>query len=177
MTTGSKAYSFDISADVSCNRNLWPEGVRNLVNLEDALIAEYSAQQVSFGSLVKGQVPPSDNTMAQITVIRNEADWASFWDQLYASHSPKPALPPVNFAESVVVALVDTVRPTGGYSVTVTDIQSTSSGISVVASQVSPGPACVVTQALTKPFHIVTTPAFSGTASLQLSQSVNDCGQ
>ena len=136
-----------------------------------------SAQQVSFSSLGKGQVPPSDDTMAQITVIRNEADWASFWDQLYASHSPKPARPPVNFAESVVMALVDTVRPTGGYSVTITAIQSTASGISVVASQVSPGPACVVTQALTKPFHIVTTPVFPGTASLQMSQSVNDCGQ
>jgi hypothetical protein len=177
MTTGSKVYSFDISAEVSCNRNLWPEGVRNLVNLEDALIAQYSAQEVSFSSLVKGQVPPSGSTSAQITVIRNGADWATFWDQLHANLSPKPALPPVNFAESAIVALVDTARTTGGYSVTITGIKHNASGVTVSASQVSPGPTCVVTQAFTQPFHIVTTPLFSGAVTLELSQSVTNCGQ
>jgi len=178
MATGSKVHSFDISADVWCNRDLWPEGIRNLVNLEDALIAEYSApQEVGFSSLVKGQVPPSGSTSAQITVIRNGADWATFWDQLYANLSPKPALPPVNFAESAIVALVDTARTTGGYSVTITDIKPNASGVTVSASQVSPGPTCVVTQAFTQPFHIVTTPLFSGAVTLELSQSVTNCGQ
>lgn len=175
ITSNKGVHSFDISGDVSCNRSLWPEGVRNLVTLEDALLAKY-AQQRPFSSVRKGQVAPNGNNTVQLAVIRNEADWASFWDLLYANHSPKPALPPIDFTGDVVVALVDRERPTGGYSVTITDIRAAASGITVSASQVSPGPACVVTQAFTQPFHIVTTPVFSGAATLGLSHSINNCG-
>lgn len=133
-------------------------------------------QTASISSVQKGELSPNGSNTTQLTVIRNEADWAAFWDLLYANHLPKPARPPVNFAETAVVALVDSQRPTGGYSVTITDIRPTSSGISVIASQVSPGPACIVTQALTQPFHIVTTAAFSGAAALELSHSVTNCG-
>lgn len=136
-----------------------------------------STQQPGFSSVAKGTGLPSGNTLPHLSVIRTEADWASFWDQLHASQSPKPALPPVNFAENVIVALVDEVRATGGYTVTITDIQRSPSGIVVVASHLSPGPACAVTAAFTQPFHLVMTPVFSGEASLQLSQSVSNCGQ
>lgn len=136
----------------------------------------HAQQRVSFSSIQKGEVPPHGNNAARVSVIRNEPEWSKFWDLLYANYLPKPARPSVNFSERVVVAVVDAPRSTGGYSITITDIEPNPSGITVSSSQVSPGPACMVTQALTQPFHIVTTPVFSGVATLELSQSVNSCG-
>lgn len=177
IAASNKVHSFDISGDVMCDRSLWPEGVRNLVSLEAALLTKYaSAQEQTFDTLQKGQVPPGGKLTQQLAVIRNDADWASFWNLLYASHSPIPALPPVNFTEKVIVAVVDSERPTGGYSVAITGLKPTASGVTVSALQLSPGRSCMVTTAFTLPFHIVTTQPFSGTARLEFSESITDCG-
>lgn len=139
--------------------------------------SDNTQQQIPFNTLQKGEVSPHDNNPTQVSVIRNEAEWANFWNQLYTNYLPKPTLPSVDFSKSVVVLVVDTPRSSGGYSLTITNIQPTSSGVTVNASQVSPGQSCIVTAALTQPFHIVTTPIFSGVATLELSQSVFNCGQ
>jgi len=138
-----------------------------------------NAQQlVQFKTLQKGAIlSPHDNNPIQVSVIRNEMEWVDFWNLLYANYSPKPALPLVNFSESVILSVVDTPRPSGGHSITITDIQPTSSGVKVSASQVSPGQSCISITAVTQPFHFVTTPIFSGGATLELSQSVFNCGQ
>lgn len=134
-------------------------------------------QQAPFKTLQKGAVSPHDNKPIQVSIIRNEVEWANFWNLLYTNYLPKPALPSVDFNESVLVSVVDTTRPSGGYSITITNIQPTSSGITVNASQVPPGQSCSSTAALTQPFHVVTTPIFSGVATLELSQSVFNCSQ
>jgi len=37
----NSAHSFDIDGGILCDRTQWPVGVRDLVNLEDALVAKY----------------------------------------------------------------------------------------------------------------------------------------
>ena len=134
-------------------------------------------QQATFATLQKGEVSPHDNIPVQVSVIRNEVEWAKFWNGLYTNNIPKPALPSVDFSKNCIVAVVDTPRPTGGFSITITDIRPKLSGVTVKTSQLSPGQSCMVTQAFTQPFHIVITPVFSGMATLDLSQSVFNCGQ
>jgi hypothetical protein len=133
-------------------------------------------QLVTFSTVQKGEGGSLANNQAQVSVIRNNTDWAIFWNQLNRKYSPEPNIPSINFSESVMIALVDAPRVTGGYSITITSIQITPTGITVNANQVSPG-GCMVTQALTQPFHLVTVPVFSGGANLALSQSVLTCGQ
>lgn len=133
-------------------------------------------QSSTFTTLQKGEISPFGNNPAQVSVIRNEVDWTTFLNVLYTNYSVKPPLPSVNFSDYVVVAVVDSPRPTGGHSITIATIKPTSSGVTVHSSAVSPGQSCIVTQAFTQPFHIVTVPAFSGEATLELSQSVANCG-
>lgn len=137
-----------------------------------------NAQQLApFSTIQKGEVSPHDDKPAQLSVIRNNTDWVNFWNLLYTNYSPKPVLPPVNFTENYIIAVVDAPRSSGGYSITITSIQPTSAGITVSANQVSPGRGCIVTLALTQPFHFVAVPIFQGEATLALSQSVYNCDQ
>lgn len=138
--------------------------------------SENAQQQVLFNTLQKSEVSPHDNNPPQVNVFRNEVEWGDFWNLLYTNYSSTPALPSVNFSENAIISVVDGSRPTGGYSISITQIQPTSSGVTVHASQVSPGQGCIVTQSFTQPYHIVTTPIFSGVATLVLSQSVFNCG-
>lgn len=134
-------------------------------------------QQATFNTVQKGQVSPYTTDLApQISVLRNEVQWTTFWDLLHMGYTGKPPLPSVNFSESVVIAVVDTSRPSGGYSVAITKVEATKSGITVHASAVGPGQDCGVTLALTQPFHIVTVAPFTGEAILQLTESVANCG-
>lgn len=134
-------------------------------------------QQATFNTVQKGEVSPPDSNPLQLSVIRNQVEWENFWNLLYTNYSPKPALPSVDLSKSVIVSVVDTPRPTGGHSITINNIQLTPSGVTVKTTQVSPGQSCIVTQAFTQPFHIVSIPVFSGVATLELSQSVFNCGQ
>lgn len=133
--------------------------------------------QTSITTLQKGEMSPHEKIHPQVSVIRNEAEWSDFWNLLYINLFPKPALPSVDFKKNYVVSVVDTPRPTGGYSITITGIQPAVSGITAKATQISPGRDCMLTQALTQPFHIVLTPVFSGGVTLELSHSVLNCEQ
>ena len=81
----------------------------------------------------------------------------------------------MNFSENVVIAVVDSSHSTGGYSITITQVETSAAGIAVQAEHQSPGPGCLVTQAPTQSYDIITVPIFSGEATLNLTETVLDC--
>jgi hypothetical protein len=131
-------------------------------------------QQVSFQTVEKASVSPSQITSG-IYILRTVTEWSDFWSLLKTSNFPQPPLPSVNFSENVVIAVVDSSRPTGGYSITITRLQTSAAGVVVQAVHQSPGPGCLVTQSFEQPYHIVTTPVFSGEATLNLTETVLTC--
>lgn len=134
-------------------------------------------QLETIATVEKGNHCSFDNNSPQLSVIRNEEEWGDFWNLLYANQSPKPDLPVVDFSEKVILSVVDISRPNSGYSIAITRIEPTSSGVTVHVSQSSPGRYCVTADQMTRPYHIVTTPKFSGEATLLLSQVVHECSQ
>jgi hypothetical protein len=133
-----------------------------------------NGQQVAFQTVEKASVSPSPLT-GGIYVLRTVTEWSDFWSILKTSYIPQPPLPLVDFSEQVVIAVVDSSRTTGGHSITITHLQTSADGVAVQAVHQSPGLNCVVTQALDQPYHIVATPVFSGKATLQLTETVNNC--
>jgi hypothetical protein len=131
-------------------------------------------QNVPFQTLEKGSVSPSQ-IAGGIYVLRSETEWSNFWTVLKASYFPQPALPSVDFSEHAIIAVVDSSRTTGGYSITITHILTSAAGREVLAVHQSPGPDCLVTQALDQSYHLVTTPVFSGEATLFLTETILSC--
>jgi hypothetical protein len=134
-------------------------------------------QHEAITTVEKGNDCSFDNNSPQVSVIRNEVEWGDFWKLLHANHSSKPDLPSVDFSENVILSVVDISRPNSGYSIAITRIEPTSSGVTVHVSQSSPGRYCVTADQMTRPYHIITTPKFAGEATLLLSQVVHECSQ
>ncbi len=132
------------------------------------------AEQVPLQTVEQASVSPSQ-IAGGVHVLRSTKAWSSFWSMLKASLVQQPPLPAVNFPDNTVIAVVDAGRPTGGYSITITDIRRSPTGVAVHAVHRSPGPGCIVTQATEQPYHIVTVPAFSGEATLNLTETVESC--
>jgi hypothetical protein len=131
-------------------------------------------QQMPFQTVEQGHVSPTQQASG-IYVLRTATEWSSFWSVLKTSIIPQPPLPLVDFSENVVIAVVDYSRSTGGYSITITHVLTSAASIAVQAVHQSPGQGCLVTQALDQPYHIVTTPVFSGEATLNLTETVLNC--
>ncbi len=110
-----------------------------------------------------------------IHLLRSTAAWSNFWSRLKAGFVQQPPLPLINFDENMVIAVVDSFRPTGGYGITITDVQRSPTGVVVRGVHSSPGHGCLVTQAFEQPYHIVTLPVFSGEATLNLTETVFAC--
>src|SRR5690606_30332322 len=65
-------------------------------------------------------------------VIRDSAAWASSWATVHSGIEPQPALPTINFSESMLVLVAIGQQPNGGHSVVITSSTFDSAGAVVV---------------------------------------------
>jgi len=97
-------------------------------------------------------------------VIEDEATFAELWENLYSHRDQVPERPEVNFDETYVVFAALGQRPTGGYSVQVTEARYMPdlNEVMIEVTERVPGENCVTTQALTFPFTVATVDAIPG---------------
>ncbi len=115
-----------------------------------------AADQVNLSTLDKGQYP--DLYAGEQVVIRTEGEYERFWNRVHADTSAQPDRPSVDFATTMVVAIVLGERPTTGYAAEIVSINQTKNPaepIGVLYKEYTPGSNCVVAQTLTSPYHIV----------------------
>lgn len=108
-------------------------------------------------------------------VIANQQDWEAAWAQLYATHTPKPALPAVDFGSERVILAALGNRNTGGYSIHIDAIETTEDGSTVFITTVEPGSSCGTTQALTQPVHAVRVPTPPGPVRFEQRAATRNC--
>lgn len=90
-------------------------------------------------------------------VIRDQETIETFWRQLHANADAAASPPAIDFSTEMVLAVVLGERPTGGYSVDIASVTRNTNPTVVRAfvTEVQPGSDCVVTQAITVPYHLV----------------------
>lgn len=94
-----------------------------------------------------------DGFLGEDLIIRTGAAWEAFWQQHTAGQEPRPALPPINFNEWVVLAAVQGPQTTGGGpNITIAGLETVGATTHVIViDDERAGPLDVVTN----PFHIV----------------------
>lgn len=95
---------------------------------------------------------------SRTVVVRTAAEWAALWKR----HAPDSALPPVDFKQSMVLAVFSGSKPSAGHAVEISQVDARESEIVVTYSETQPRPTDMVAQVLTFPFHIVRTEARAG---------------
>ena len=117
------------------------------------------ATAVAFGEVEEASTSVSAIMDRERLVITDATAWEAYWARFSGSVAPMPPVPAVDFATERVVTAAMGTQPTGGYSINVPSVQGDGQGIYVVVRETSPGPGCIVTQALTAPAVAVTVPA------------------
>lgn len=112
--------------------------------------------QAEFTTLARGS--HSGITAQEATLITTFAEWEALWRRHASPFDPPPSPPPVDFSKSSVIALFAGERPTGGYSLRITEAELQGESLRVSALELRPTPGTLVTQSLTQPYHMVAVP-------------------
>lgn len=88
-------------------------------------------------------------------VMVNEDEWREVWNQHDSIHYPQDPLPEVNFSETIVIAVFMGEFNTGGYGIEIKEILNINQLIVVKVEKTFPGEGCILTEALSQPYHIV----------------------
>lgn len=108
-------------------------------------------------------------------VVRDQQSWQSLWSQMTANQFPAPQLPAVDFTKDMVLVAAAGTRPSGGYSISITDVAESSGSVMVNVTITSPGSNCVVTAVVTSPVYIATVARQDGTVGFVVTRKTHNC--
>ena len=81
-------------------------------------------------------------------IINSESEWENIFGEIDVK-------PDVNFKDKTVIAVVMGQKPSGGYSVSLKQLEVGKDTIQFMVEEVIPGEKCFVTEALTNPYQII----------------------
>jgi hypothetical protein len=109
-----------------------------------------------FSTIERGSA--SGITRSTTLAIKSEDEWHRIWAQHVSVRAPMPSPPQIDFSREMVIAVFAGERTTGGFTVEVTAIEHSTGAIRVTYRESGPPPDSLLAQAITQPYHIVTTP-------------------
>lgn len=80
------------------------------------------------------------------------------WKNVHKGMNPIPEIPNINFDTRDVILLMLETKSSGGYGIDNLGVYENANQIEVRYSEVHPGDGCLTTQALTRPYTIVSIP-------------------
>lgn len=132
-----------------------------------------NCQGVSFSEIESGN--NSEIQKEQRKVIRTQAEFSELWDEIRGDVAGISDLPKIDFQSEMVVGVFTGRKPSGGYSVQVTDVCKENDGLTVTVTSKSPGSQCMVNQAITSPYQLVAVPKASGAVSFENKEHQKAC--
>lgn len=145
----------------------------NDVDEETGAGITYSTLEYTDGTEVKGT--NSGIVGKRLQVIRDSAEFSTFWSEHAAIFAPVPAQPAVDFSSNMLVAVFSGTKRSGGYSVDVIRVDEYPDFVDVAVEHTEPGSSCVTTSALTQPHHVVSIPAIEKPVVFTEVIVVNEC--
>lgn len=95
------------------------------------------------------------NDEQQFSVIRSSSELKSALTGIYVDNEKLGKLNAVDFNSKIVLSLHLGLRNTGGYGITVSNVEVKGNTTYVTVKEIAPGPGEMVTMALTQPLSIV----------------------
>jgi len=112
-----------------------------------------SNDKLAFKPLKNGDVIDIGVTQPTAYIFTNEQDWNNFW-QKQQNAGPTPS---ADFSRETFIAVIDTMQPTGGYTININQITQNNGQLEIQGVRTKPGASCMTTMVMTQPYTIVRT--------------------
>jgi heat shock protein HslJ/uncharacterized protein YecT (DUF1311 family) len=128
---------------------------------------------ISISEIAKGQ--QCGITTQRFEVIRDSSSFTNLWRSHSEGFSPAPEQPVVDFDQNMVIATFFGEQRTGGYSIEITGVAELADSIVVNVKGTLPGAGCMLTMAVSKPYHVVNIPKSSKPAAFVTTVERANC--
>ncbi len=88
-------------------------------------------------------------------LIDNKNDLNKLWKKLFGTGTSVPEKPKIDFSENKIMAIFAGTEPTGGYSITVSNVRDLLNKRVVSIVITKPDKSCIVAQSQTSPYQII----------------------
>lgn len=127
--------------------------------------------KLKFETILKGGF--SEIAEQKNIVISDQSEWGSM--RLKVGIERSSPLPEVDFGKEMLVAAFSGEKPTGGYDIEIQRIVENKNNINVFVQESMPGNNCILTEALTRPYHIIKIVRSEKKVDFVLESVVKDC--
>ncbi|MFA4931267.1 MAG: protease complex subunit PrcB family protein [Patescibacteria group bacterium] len=95
-----------------------------------------------------------------VVVVDNDADWKRFWESSIRNIGTGgfDSLPAVDWNANVVLAILQGVKPTGGYYLSTESVVTMSNGLLINMKIVEPAETDGLSQAISSPYEVISVP-------------------
>lgn len=109
-------------------------------------------------------------------IISSGAEFSQEWNKIHSNRMSEPDLPKIDFnSQRVVILMLDT-KISGGYGIDEVEVRKNSESILITYTEVQPGRGCMTTQALTRPYKLISIPETKGPFKVKKTSTVKrDC--
>jgi hypothetical protein len=113
--------------------------------------------EIQFAVIGQGNLNDSQSVLEQYSVIKNKSDWESLIIKMNAYNNTSSTFieKDIDFSRFIIIAVIDQVKGSGGWTIDITDIAENSENITVSLKNLHKGNA---TSVMTQPFQIVKIP-------------------
>jgi hypothetical protein len=113
--------------------------------------------------------------VSERVVVRSDPHWKAIWEKAFETQASAPPHPAIDFETEMVVVAALGARPTGGYGIQITDLETRGTELEALVTASSPGPSCYNTQAITQPVMMVRVRAVPGPVAFRERSLVYQC--
>ena len=136
---------------------------------------ESGTSTVEFKLLAQGA--ESGIESQRFEVIRDEAAFRSAWEAHAHPATPAQGPPKVDFQTAMVIAAFAGTKSSGGYHLDIAKISQDGDRLEVTMVLTQPGADCFVSEVMTQPYVMATTPRSSQSVHFTLSTNISKCEQ
>jgi hypothetical protein len=111
----------------------------------------------------------------QRLVVRDQGAWQQTWASIWRNVSPQPPLPAIDFTREMVIVAALGQRPTGGFSIIISEARADGAATLVTVRSIAPGAGCGVTLAITTPVDVARVTRRDGQVGFSEVSEVNEC--
>lgn len=142
-----------------------------LEGTEASALGSDQAETVSFAVLAEGTNASGVAERKNFAVYTKD-DFVRLWAMTDAGASEMPA---VDFEKEYVIGVFAGEKASGGHTIKVTSVTDASSLRTIAIELTRPGAGCVVSQALTRPYQLITVPVSDRSLARTESETEASC--
>lgn len=137
--------------------------------------SEPKPQTVDFVLITEGNTSGVKADMTSIYLLDTDNSWQQFWQEHSALMQPDAPRPTIDFSNHMVIVIVDSDQPSGGYQLSIDQLQAVDTHLYVFATRKQPGAGCANIGMISQPFVMVEVPKSDLIPELRLSTETVPC--